>query len=342
VDLDEAADALYALPRDEFTAARDARVVEARTSGDKALVTALRRLRRPTVAAWLVNRMARRRPEDLAELTTLGESLRAAHQQLDGAALRRLSERRRELVTALARGVRELGEEAGEAVSDAVSRELEGMFAAALADPDAARALVSGRLSSPRELDDAATLNWPATAPGARPRPAPPPPDPAPNAPEPNAPEPNGPGPGRPGPTTAGRPAPRPAHIPSSAPPPGPTATPSPATEPAAAMAPATGPSAAARRARDEVDRLAEALRRARDHAADMQRDHEQAAAAESAAHRAVAERRAELIAAEEAERRARQTARAARRGSEDAERALREADRRHALARDRHSALED
>jgi hypothetical protein len=173
VDLDVAADALYALPRDEFTAARDTRVAEARSSGDRALVTQLRRLRRPTVAAWLVNQLARRRPENLAALAALGESLRDAHQRLDGAELRRLSERRREVVTALGRDVRALGEEAGESVSDSVTRELEGMFAAALADPDVARALASGRLSSPRELDEAATLDWPAVAPGARPRPAP-------------------------------------------------------------------------------------------------------------------------------------------------------------------------
>ena len=341
MDLDEAADALYALPRDEFTAARDARVAEARTSGDKALVAALRRLRRPTVAAWLVNRMARRRPEDLAELGALGESLRAAHQQLDGTALRRLSERRRELVTALALSVRELGEEAGETVSDAVSRELEGMFSAALADPDAAHALASGRLSSPRELDDAAALNWPATAPGARARPAP-----EPNEPEPEPePEPSGPSPTEPGPngadtTPARRPAPGPRATTGSATEPAAEGVPSRTTSPSAS--PASGPSAATRRARDEVDRLAEALRRTHAHAADARRDHEQAAAGESAAHRAVAERRAELIAAEEVERRARQTARTARRGSEDAERALREADRRHALARDRLSALED
>jgi hypothetical protein len=54
-----------------------------------------------------------------------------------------------------------------------------------------------------------------------------------------------------------------------------------------------------------------------------------------------VADRRAELIAAEQAEQRARQRARAARRDREDTDRALRDADRRHGVARDRLTALE-
>ncbi|HTF49885.1 MAG TPA: hypothetical protein VK735_20785 [Pseudonocardia sp.] len=301
--LSAAADALYALPRDEFTPARDTAVRDARAAGDKGLATAIGRLRRPTVGAWLVNHLARQRPDEVAALASLGESMRAAHQQLDGAALRRLSEQRRELVNALTRTTKELGKAAGEPASDPVVRELEGMFTAALADPDAARALASGRLSSPKELASAGTLDWPAVAPGTRPRPAPSPPPPAPSdsAPSPSA--------------TGGR-----------------------AKDSAESPA---GPSPALVRARQELDRLAATLSEAEDRAAAAHRDFDSAADEEQAAHRAVAERRAELIAAEQAEQQARQRARTARREREDTDRALRDAARRHAVAHDRLTALE-
>jgi len=302
--LSAAADALYALPRDEFTPARDAAVREARAAGDKGLATAIGRLRRPTVGAWLVNHLARQRPDEVAALAALGESMRAAHQELDGAALRRLSEQRRELVNALTRTTKDLGRAAGEPASDAVVRELEGMFTSALADPDAARALASGRLSSPKELASAGTLGWPAVAPGARPRPAPSAPSPAPSdgAPSPAA-------------ATDGRAEGEPE--------------------------PLSGPSPAVVRARQELERLAATLSEAEDRAAAAHRDYDSAADEERAAHRAVADRRAELIAAEQAEQQARQRARTARREREDTDRALRDAARRHAVARDRLTALE-
>jgi len=80
----------------------------------------------------------------------------------------------------------------------------------------------------------------------------------------------------------------------------------------------------------------------AEDRATAAHRDHETAAEEEAAAHRAVADRRAELIAAEAAEQQARQRARAARRTREDTDRTLRDAVRRRGVARDRLAALED
>ncbi|WP_445187550.1 hypothetical protein ACTXG6_10370 [Pseudonocardia sp. Cha107L01] len=331
MDLDGTADALYALPRADFTPARDERVKEARSAGDKALAASIGKLRRPTVAAWLVNNLARQRPDEITGLAELGEQLRAAHEQLDGAALRRLSEQRRELINALTRTTRELGAVAGEEVSETVSRELEGMFTSALTDPDAARALASGRLSSPKELASASTLDWPATAPGARPRPAPS---------------------AAPADVTPGtEAAPRSASAAGSR-----TGTASHTgaaasrtdTDSGAGAAPAgtpprpaDRPNPALARARQELERLTEALSEARAGAEAAHRDYDEAAAEEAAAHQAVADRRAELIAAEQAEQRARQRARAARRDREDTDRALRDADRRHGVARDRLTALE-
>lgn len=178
MDVDDAADALYALPPAEFTGSRAERVKAARAAGDRASATAIGALRRPTTAAWLVNQLVRRRPADLGELTDLGAALRAAHQELDGAALRALSARRHALLARLAAGCREVGQNAGHPVSDPVARELEDMFTAALADPAAAATLISGRLSSAKDLEADASP-WPASDPDARPRPPAPPAPPA-------------------------------------------------------------------------------------------------------------------------------------------------------------------
>jgi hypothetical protein len=303
MELDAVAGALYALPREEFTAARDAKAREARTGGDRALATAIGRLRRPTVAAWLVNQLARRRPEELAALAELGARLRAAHEQLDGTALRELSARRRELLTALGEATNELGAADGVPVSESVGRDLESLFTAALAEPAAQRALASGRLSSAKDLADADALDWPTVSPTARPRPALVPQPPASRA---------------PGHTESG----------VSAHPDGP-----PTAE--------TGPSPALAKARAELERTESASAQAQLRRDEATETYASAADEEAAAHQRVASQRAELIAAEQDEQRARQRARFARRQREDADRELADARRRATVARDRLSALE-
>jgi hypothetical protein len=49
--VDQTADELYGLPPGEFTSARDARVKELRADGDRDAATAVKALRKPTVAA---------------------------------------------------------------------------------------------------------------------------------------------------------------------------------------------------------------------------------------------------------------------------------------------------
>lgn len=187
MELDAIADELYALPREEFTPARGARAKQARSEGDKVLAAAVTALRRPTVAAWLTNQLVRREPAELDAVADLGSRLRAAHDQLDGTALRELSARRRELLTGWLDAIRRVGDACGTPVSDATGRELEAMFTSALAEPAAWHALASGRLSSPKEMENARDeSSWPSSAPDARPRPAlvrERPPEPAPSTP---------------------------------------------------------------------------------------------------------------------------------------------------------------
>lgn len=162
MDLDTVTDELYALPREEFTSARNERARQARADGDRELATRIDRLRKPSTAAWLANLLAREQPDEVSGLIELGDALRRAHSELDGEALRQLSGQRHELVAALAGQARQLGHAAGHQVSDSVSRELEDTFTAALGDPDAARALAAARLTTALQPGTGDGWGWPA------------------------------------------------------------------------------------------------------------------------------------------------------------------------------------
>ena len=127
--------------------ARDDRVAAAKEAGDRDLARALARLRRPTKAAWLANLLARHRTEQLDGLVALARSLAQAQQELDGDALRALSGQRHRAVAAMARDAGRLAARRGEAVSDALLREVAGILDAALADPAVAEEVRAGRLT---------------------------------------------------------------------------------------------------------------------------------------------------------------------------------------------------
>lgn len=148
-DLDAVADELYALAPEEFTAARDERVRNARRAGDRALAARVAALRRPSLAAWAGNLLVREHADDVAALLGLGESLRRAHRELDGGQLRALGRQQRALVDALGQQAARLAADAGRPLAEATLDEVRGTLHAALADPGAARAWATGRLVRP-------------------------------------------------------------------------------------------------------------------------------------------------------------------------------------------------
>ncbi|WP_433613527.1 hypothetical protein ACQP2P_04435 [Dactylosporangium sp. CA-139114] len=140
---------LYSAPPEDFIALRGEEVAKARSARDTALAAAIGKLRKPTVAAWLVNRLAHERPDLVAQLLELAEELRAAQRELRGADLRELSVRRRGTVSALAReAVRLAGR--GSAGNLPVA-EVEATLAAALADAEVAAEVRAGRLTKALE-----------------------------------------------------------------------------------------------------------------------------------------------------------------------------------------------
>jgi hypothetical protein len=143
----EIADRLYLLPPERFVAERSAAVAQARAAGDTRAAAALTRLRRPTVAAWLVNLLALRRPELLTDLAELARSLRTAQRDLRGEQMRELSTQRRAVVSALVATARSLATEATPDLGGKLPLgEVETTLNAALADEELAEVVRSGRL----------------------------------------------------------------------------------------------------------------------------------------------------------------------------------------------------
>lgn len=137
---------LYAEPPERFVAARDAAVAAARAEGDRALATAIGRLRKPTVGAWLVNLLAWHAPDDLAALYAVGDELRAAQRDLRGGDLRELSARRRSVVADLVARSRELAARARPGDAALPWDEVTASLNAVLSDVDTAEQVRQGRL----------------------------------------------------------------------------------------------------------------------------------------------------------------------------------------------------
>ncbi|TDK26688.1 hypothetical protein E2F48_05755 [Arthrobacter crusticola] len=152
MDLASAAAELYALPLDEFTRARDDRAKEAAAAGDKDLGGALRKLRKASTAAWLVNLLVDRQREEIEQVLALGESLREAQETTDRARLHALGQQRQRLLAGIARQSLNLAAGLGHPVGVSALPEVEGTLRAAMTDPGAAAAVLTGRLVRPLQV----------------------------------------------------------------------------------------------------------------------------------------------------------------------------------------------
>jgi hypothetical protein len=103
---DDPIDHLYGVAPEDFVGERDALAKRLRADGDRSGAAAVKKLPKPTRAAWAVNRLVRERPEEIRALVQAGEALAGAQEQLfDGAdadVLRGAAEAARRLVDALA------------------------------------------------------------------------------------------------------------------------------------------------------------------------------------------------------------------------------------------------
>ena len=182
-------DELYELPPSEFTRARDERAKELRKSGDREAADAVKALRKPTVAAWALNQLSRRRSKELGRLLSAGERLRAAQEELlaggDRSAFQKAAAEERELVAELTGEAMKLASEARERSGAGLDQKISETLHAAALDAETAEELREGRLTREREAiggfgamtaapaSGAPAAAAPAPAAGRRKKPAP-------------------------------------------------------------------------------------------------------------------------------------------------------------------------
>ena len=146
-------DRLYGLPLDEFTRARDELARRVRQEGDAERAAEIKRLRKPSVPAWVVNQLARQRELDMQRLLRAGEQLAGAQveairaQKGDAFVEARRDEQR--ALEALAASAREILAGAGRGAA-ALDRVLATLRAGSLTEEGRAL-LKSGRLSEELE-----------------------------------------------------------------------------------------------------------------------------------------------------------------------------------------------
>jgi hypothetical protein len=140
-----AVEELYDADPQAFTERRAELADAARDAGDRAAAKAITALRRPTRAAWVVNRLARSDPSAPASLAEMAAALRAAQQAGHGPRLRELSAARGTLLDALTDQALAVA-----GVPDpppALRLEVSQTLTAALADPEVAAAFAAGTLT---------------------------------------------------------------------------------------------------------------------------------------------------------------------------------------------------
>jgi hypothetical protein len=148
MELESATQELYRVAPTQFTAARNAMTIEARHAGDPELASSLKKLRKPSVGAWLANLLVLKQSSDVQRLVDLGIELRTPKRKLEGEQIRRVSKEKSDAISKLVRDARSMASRVGQSVSGAALLELEATLEAAFADPQAAERLLGGCLSS--------------------------------------------------------------------------------------------------------------------------------------------------------------------------------------------------
>ena len=171
--LADIANELYAVPLEEFVAARTA-AAKAAAGADKELAAAVKGLPKPSVAAWAVNMLAQHEPDVLAELADLGFRMRDAQASLDAQSLRELGRERRTMLASAVDTARSVVQQQGRAISDTIAADVEETLRALTADQGAAEAVRSGRLLKALSADgvSAAELEGTVAVPEALPAPS--------------------------------------------------------------------------------------------------------------------------------------------------------------------------
>ncbi|HEY3066113.1 MAG TPA: hypothetical protein VGL09_10000 [Methylomirabilota bacterium] len=143
---DDKIDDLHGVPPAEFTRARDALAAAFRKAGDNARAARVRKLRKPSVAVWAVNRLARDAPEAVARFVEAVERLRRAQLAHAGELPEATATQRRALHD-LQRRVAAVLAAGGVRTSPALDRRVSGTLLGAATDRRIRADLQRGRLT---------------------------------------------------------------------------------------------------------------------------------------------------------------------------------------------------
>jgi hypothetical protein len=148
MDLESATQELYGLAPAQFTAARNAKVIEARKAGFSDVAASLKELRKPSTGAWLANLLVRERSKEIENLVELGDSLRVPQSTRGGDQIRKVTKEKVDAASKLIRHAKSRASQLSHPASTSAIEELETTLDAAFADPQAAARLRQGRLTS--------------------------------------------------------------------------------------------------------------------------------------------------------------------------------------------------
>ena len=140
---------LYGLPLEEFTPARDALAKELKAAGRKEEAAEVKSLRKPSVAAWALNRVARDHSDAVERLRAVGADLRDAQEQAMSGDASRLRDAGRALsdeIDRVAGLAADVLSDAGRPASAAQQENISGTLRTAAIDDTAGDALARGVL----------------------------------------------------------------------------------------------------------------------------------------------------------------------------------------------------
>jgi hypothetical protein len=169
---EERLDELYREHPDAFVAARNQLAKEVRAAGDRDEADRIKKRRRPSVAAWLINRTALSSPEPLEEFAEATRELEEAQgRALEGdddavAEWRAAAAKQRDANSAVVDAAAGLARDSGRSVNPRALELVAETLQAAAADAGLRDRVMRGRLE--RE-QSATTLGTPAIAPTRRP-----------------------------------------------------------------------------------------------------------------------------------------------------------------------------
>jgi hypothetical protein len=146
----EGVEALYAEPPDRFVAARNELAARLGSGGDLPAAKQVTALRKPTVAAWAVDRLARDRPRELEALIAAGKDLASAQRQVAAGGgverLRETADERHRLVDQLVRAGGNALQSAGMSATRATLDKVSDTLMAIATDQEAAEKVRRGVL----------------------------------------------------------------------------------------------------------------------------------------------------------------------------------------------------